>query len=753
MNINAFTLRRTTWTVATLALLASACDSTSDLAGPPVTAGVQQTLALELSDASADPGQQIAIALTAGESRTLGGVQGRLHFDANRLRYRGQLREAGTRQLALVNAEEAGRGELRVAVLDPAGIVRTGAFVFDVVGKGYESSLSFSVEEAGLNGTPVKLVDARVAPTVIINPSLATGGGEARRLSVQDWAAIIQREGILASRDPGEIRNGLKYGDTNFDGNITLSDALYIINVSVGLNEMIVGTDGTGATGDRDAVVAGNVFPANAPGLGEPGDAIPPGREADGSNKITLGDGLAIINESALLDQPVVGDVIPGRPLTPVTNRVIVASNITSNTTWTNGNIYELSGGIFVTNGATLTIEPGTLIEGQRGAGAGVGGAALFISRDGRIVADGTPLQPIVMTCVGTPTPRFKGCWGGITVLGSASINDGTLTSPVIAGRAPTGGCAEKVAEGGAGNYGGCNDNDDSGILRYVRIEYAGFRFTPTNELNGLALNGVGRGTIIDYVQVHAGLDDGIEMFGGTVNMKHLVLTANSDDSFDFTEGWNGKAQFIIVQHDPLDSDKGFENDNNEFLFDNLPRATPIVYNATLVGKPDPSSTAGTAGNNSVGALHIRRGARPKYFNLIVQNFSFALDLDDASTCVNFGTELELKNSIFAANLRLDASDTGDPAGCGATEVDAINLAGANNQVVATSPLVSPLDVMVPDFRPTFGTATGAATPPNDGFFDATATYIGAVAPATATKNNIPWYVGWTRGWQNSTTP
>lgn len=752
MELNAFTRRRVTSALAAFGLFATACDRNESVVSPrPPSA--RPSLTVEVSNAGATGGQ-VAVAVASNRA-DLGGFQGYLRYDASRLRYRGQVRDAGADQILLVNEQRADFGELRIAVLEAGGMDRTASLVFDVIGGGYAESLSLQVEEAGLSGSVVSLTDVEVKGGVAVDHSLSKS--DPKRLTVADWATLLksQERGALFSRDPGEIRPGLKYGDTNFDGNITVGDALYMINISVGLNEMIIGTDGTGALGDRDAVVAGNVFPFNAPGLGEAGDATPPGLEANGSRVITLGDGLAIINEAAGIDQPVAGEIIPGRPATPVSNRVVVSSNITTNTTWTNNNIYELQGGITVTNGATLTIQPGTQIEGQRGSGPGVGGAALFIARDGRIIADGTPLQPIVMTCVGTPTARFKGCWGGITVLGNASLNDGTLTSPAIPSRGTAGGCREKAAEGNAGNYGGCNDNDDSGIIRYVRVEYAGFRFTELNELNGLALNGVGRGTIVDYVQVHAGLDDGIEMFGGTVNLKHLVLTANSDDSFDYTEGWNGKAQFVIIQHDSLDSDKAFENDNYEFAHDATPRATPTIYNVTMVGKANPASTSGVANNNSVGGLHVRRGTRPHFFNFIVQNFPFAMDIDDASTCVDFNTAtgFELKNSIFAANLRLDDADGSDPAGCGANEAAAINAPGTNNSVVATSPLLSPLNVMVPDWRPAFGTATGGATPPNDGFFDATATYIGAVQPASATKSNIPWYAGWTRGWQSPSTP
>ena len=756
MQYRTSTFRRTTCALAVLGVLA-ACERSDTLIAPSAPLASSASLALEVSDANASNGQQVAIAIANESGSALGAVQGYLRFKPNQLRFRGQVRDAASNEILLVNEQDVARGELRLAALNAAGLNRTSPLVFDVLDAGYASSLSFVVEEAVLNGSPVARTNVTVDAAYHVNRALG-GLAAPAHLSVQEWSDILSAQGTSAA-EPGEIRNGLKFGDTNFDGNLTLADALYVINISVGLNEMIVGTDGTGPVGDRDAVVAGNVSPANSPGLGEVGDATPPGLEGNGSRVLSLADGLAIINEFVGVDQPVVGEIIPGRPLVPVSNRIVISANVTTNTTWTNGNIYELQGGIVVTNSATLTIQPGTLIEGQQGTGPGIGGAALFVARDGRLVADGTALQPIVFTCKDNGAARFKGCWGGISVLGNAALNDGALNSPIITGRATTGGCREKTAEGsanlavGLALYGGCNDNDDSGIFRYIRVEYAGFRFTPTNELNGLALYGVGRGTIVDFVQIHAGLDDGLEMFGGTVNMKHIVATANSDDSFDYTEGWNGDAQFIIVQLDSLDSDKGFEQDNYEFGNDFTPRATPRIYNATVIGKAFVTSTSGTAGNNAVGGLHVRRGTWPKMFNFLVQNFPFALDIDDTATCTGWNTAagFEIKNSIFTQNTRLDASDTPDPA-CEANESAAILLAGSNNLTPATSPLISPLDVRVPDWRPAFGTATGGAVPPGS-FFDATATYIGAVAPANATKSNIPWYSGWTRGWATATTP
>jgi hypothetical protein len=743
--------------MASLGLL-TACDRSDSTTAPLAAVASRSALTLEVSDRAAKAGDRIAVSLANATGSDLGGIQGTLRFDPSRLRYVGQLRDGDSDQIVMVNAKNASRGELTVVVADGTGILHTMPLVFAVVNGGYDAGLQFSVTDAVLNGTPVKRTSVTVASAAQANASLQSTG-EATTWSMNMWKQALRSE---IARDPGEIRPGLKFGDTDMNGVLDLVDALYVINVLVGNAEIIIGTDGTGATGDRDGVVASNVQPFNLPGLGEASDNLAPGIETDGSRQIALDDALAIINDFVGNNQPVVGEIIPGRPTTPASNRVVVTGNITTNTTWTKNNIYELVDEVVVTGGATLTIEAGTLVEGRQGTFAGgvsSDGSALYIARDGKINAVGTALEPIVFTCKGT---KFKGCWGGVSILGSASQNRGTATSPIIAGRAATGGCVEAASEGRTAKlYGGCNDDDNSGTLQYARIEYAGFRFTATNELNGLALYGVGRGTTLSHIQVHAGLDDGIEFFGGTVNAKYIYLTANSDDSFDFTESFTGNVQFVVVQQDSLDSDKGLEMDNNSTAPNTqTPISAPKLYNFTVVGKQFVSSTSGAAGNNAVGGLHVRVGALPKMFNFIVQNFPFAIDIDDAATCTGFNTSagLQISHSIFTQNGRLDNSDTSDPAGCGATEVEALNAAGTN-LFPASSPLLSPLNVVVPDFRPAFGTATGGIAPPASpvgapaGFFDVTATYVGAVKPATATRNEVPWYAGWTRGWASATAP
>ncbi len=717
------------------------------------------TLTMYISSETASPGDRVAISITPESIRDVGGFQGFFNYDASRLRYIGQ----GTlddETIVLVNTRAADRGQLRVGAMNPRGVRGSvGPLVFEVLRAGYSLGLEFQAEEAVTAGANLRRIDDIDVMPIARRSSAVRVPSEVRRLTARDW---IERVEPGAGKDirntvaavPGAIVPGLVYGNVNLNSTgvqVTLSDAISTLNVSVGLNEMIIGTD-LPAPG-VDAVIAMNVEPTNAPGLGEPPPTdpnLPPGATATGPGDITLSDAVAILNGAVQIPHAVVNMPIPGRPAAPATNRIIVSANITTNTTWTKSNIYELQGGIQVTGGATLTIEPGTLIEGQRGSGPGVGGSALFVQRDGMIIADGTPREPIKFTCVGTG--KFKGCWGGITINGNANLNEGTLTSPIIAGRAATGGCFEKQGEGSSGLYGGCNNADNSGIMRYVVIEYSGFRFTTTNELNGIAFQGVGSGTTLDYIQVHGGLDDGIEMFGGTANLKHLVITHASDDSFDWVEGWSGRAQFILIQQDSLDADKGFEADNTNTSFDAIPRALPLISNVTIIGRQTQVAAGGTPGpvpaNDVEGGMHIRRGTRPVIHNAIVLGEPFGLDLDDASTCVTDATggPIEIRGSMFLTPTggTLADPDGSDPAGCG-SEDTWLQQASFSN-LFADPMLRSPWDYETPDFRPTNGSpATTGIAPPSDPFFDATATFRGAVPPANTANANVPWYSGWTR--------
>jgi hypothetical protein len=748
---NLFSRRRTGAPLLLAALFLAACDQT-DLptvsGAPPLN---ELSLTVKVSSLNATSGDLIAVAIDPEYAGTLSGVQGFLRFDESRLAYIGQRTDRG---VMLVNARRAERGELRFAAVREGGFVSDiGDFVFEVRRSDYSRALQLVVTEASTASDRFTRLISKVSVRRWIDEDAALLTDDATPMSAADWMRRLEpaadpRAGEVTLARPGEYKSNLKFGDANLTGGApTIGDVVFLLNVAVGLNELLIDSD-TSSANRRDAVIAGNVSPDNTPGLGEPNDALRPGvTSATDFGSITLSDAVAVLGEIGNPAQVVVGETIPGRPTTLPSNRVIVSGNVAGGN-WTKNNIYELQGGVTV-SGGTLTIEPGTRVEGQRGTGPGVGGAALSVQRDGRLVADGTPLEPIVFTCVGVP--KVKGCWGGLVINGNATLNDGTATSPIIPGRAATGMCNEKQGEGSSGLYGGCNPADDSGILRYVVIEYSGFRFTTTNELNGLALQGVGTGTVIDFVQVHAGQDDGFELFGGTVNVKHLLITASSDDGFDYTEGWSGKGQFIIVQADSLDGDKGFENDGHPA---GTAIATPTIWNATVIGKLNPSSSSGADPNNNVeGGLHTRVGARVTYGNFIVMNFPFALDIDNDITCAPAPPPYSFTASVFFNNNTLDNTDTGDPVGCvGTGGTEATYLQGAGNQF-GNPNLLAAFNVVTPDFRPAFGSGTGCATPPADAFFDAAATYCGAVPPANASKSNIPWYAGWSRGWQTLATP
>lgn len=233
-----------------------------------------------------------------------------------------------------------------------------------------------------------------------------------------------------------------------------------------------------------------------------------------------------------------------------VTN-VIVTSNITTNTTWTSDNVYELAGRIAVLNGVTLTIEPGTIIKGQAGTGANA--TALLVARGGKINAVGTETKPIIFTSVAdeiTPEqfatgnfsspnldPSTQGLWGGVIILGYAPIS---ASAPEVQ--------IEGIPTTDLnGLYGGNNPNDNSGVLKYVSIRHGGTNIGNGNEINGLTLGGVGSGTIIENIEIVGNQDDGIEFFGGNVNVNNLIVWYSGDDAIDTDQSWGGTLNNFIV--------------------------------------------------------------------------------------------------------------------------------------------------------------------------------------------------------------
>lgn len=395
---------------------------------------------------------------------------------------------------------------------------------------------------------------------------------------------------------------------------------------------------------------------------------------------------------------------VPGidKPVRVLKGRFTQDLTLTSDTYWV------LRGTVFVHEPARLTVQPGTRVIGETATRG-----TLVIDRGAQIIADGRADAPIVFTSDQPIGQRARGDWGGLIINGRAPVN---LPGGVGLG------------EGDTGAYGGNDPNDNSGILRYVRVEFAGIEFSPDNELNGIAFQGVGRGTIVDHVQVHFNKDDGVEMFGGTVDLKHVVLTGIGDDSIDWTFGWTGRIQFAIAQQRGDDADRGIEADNNGNNNDLLPRSQPTIYNVTLVG--DPGTVRGA--ESTVG-MTLREGTAGTLRNVVVIGFKTSgVDVRNNSTLAQVASrQLSLAHAILFGNLRNVAS--------GAATLVAAN-AGTIQQVNPL--LVDPYNLEAPLFRPQPGSPAvtlAPAIPPNDGFFQV-ALFRGALSDDPAQD----WTLGWT---------
>ncbi|MCX7743579.1 MAG: T9SS type A sorting domain-containing protein [Flavobacteriales bacterium] len=337
------------------------------------------------------------------------------------------------------------------------------------------------------------------------------------------------------------------------------------------------------------------------------------------------------------------------------TTTVNITANITTNTTWTNTNVYHLNNSIiYVKPGATLTIEPGTII---RGSGKGT----LVIERGAKIFAQGTANQPIVFTSNANPGLRNYGDWGGVVICGAAKHN-------LIAG-------SNAIVEGGIGNvstqtgvHGGNNDDDSSGVFSYVRIEFCGISLTPdpNSEINGLSLYSVGRKTKIDHVQVSYSGDDSFEWFGGTVDAKYLVAFRGLDDDFDTDNGFRGRVQFACAIRDSRFADQsgsnGFESDNDANGSYRMPATRPTFSNVTIIGPINPQN-GDTVNTNYRRALHLRRNTKLSVYNSIFVGFpSAGFLLDGRNTAANYCLDtLAFRSNIIAGcnfDWRLSNADT-----------------------------------------------------------------------------------------------
>ena len=463
---------------------------------------------------------------------------------------------------------------------------------------------------------------------------------------------------------------------------------------------------------------------------------------------------------------------------------VFVSSNIAASTTWTRDNVYKLTQQIYVLPGATLTIQAGTRISSQ----AGVGGS-LAITKGAKIIANGNDRRPIIFT-----TDNDNGTWreaanewGNLTIMGAGYISENATVGNVPTCDANNVAAMEGLVADFPGDtkvlYGGGDDDDDSGILSFVSIRYGGRVVGLNNELNGLSLGGIGRGTDINHIEIMNNVDDGIEIWGGTVNLKHFAIINIGDDSLDVDQGWRGKAQFgLIVQGNSLDASQGSGVGDNACEFDGAedsdwqPVTTASIYNLTVIGQPVDGD----------GLTAWRDNARVQYRNCIFMDGGEALvrfDNDDGDgangygfngtlswadtwttaynavpphandcpagiyTAQTSGNLAEIKDSVFFRNLNPAAYTEATARGVlspsnNNVRIDDPDPAGAPiKRIQRGAPVVrggrTILQLEELDPRPANEALTSVAVAPNDGFFTP-ARFRGAFDPAFPC-----WLDGW----------
>jgi hypothetical protein len=429
----------------------------------------------------------------------------------------------------------------------------------------------------------------------------------------------------------------------------------------------------------------------------------------------------------------------------------ILEGRITANRTLKADYTYKLRGLVYVTNGAILTIEPGTKIVGETGKTGG-----LIITRSCKIIADGTPEKPIVFTSE-SAVPK-RGDWAGVVLLGNAPTNssfNGVQGVGEIEGGINN--------SDGLGLYGtpatqGQNPADNSGILRYVRIEYAGYAFLPDKEINGLTFGGVGNQTIVDHVQVSYANDDSFEWFGGTVNCTHLISYKTLDDDFDTDNGYSGKVQFGISLRDSAVADisksEAFESDNDANGSSLLPQTSAVFSNMTVIG---PKETLANTGNSLfVWGAQIRRNSNLSLYNSIIMGYPNGLYIDatkgvPTDNNITAGT-LQIQNNIIAGcttpviySLGTNAN-VPTTANTSSTITAWYNTPAFGNSILTNNSdvqLSAPFNYSTPDFNPATNTspaATGASftsTKLATGF--TSVNYKGACAVGDT------WWKGWTK--------
>ncbi len=372
---------------------------------------------------------------------------------------------------------------------------------------------------------------------------------------------------------------------------------------------------------------------------------------------------------------------------------VTILDSIYQNTTWNSSTVYKLMGIVYVTSGATLTIPAGTIIRG------GDGTASLIIEPGAKIIAEGTSTNPIIFTSNNPVGSRQAGDWGGIIICGKAPNNLPGGTG---------------VIEGGVRTvHGGTNPNDDSGILKYVRIEFAGFAFQPNKEINSLTMGSVGNGTTIEHIQVSFGNDDSYEWFGGTVNAKYLISFRSLDDDFDTDNGFSGNVQFGVVVRDPdladVSGSNAFESDNDANGSNTTPITSATFSNISVFGPL--ASLSDQVNPNFKRAMHIRRNSSLSVYNSFFMGYPTGLCIDGALSEANAQSDnLKVEYSIIVGSKPgkfFAIGTTGTTAEDSLQRLAAIRdyffASTRHNDTLATNDLLnisSPFTFTTPDFKP-----------------------------------------------------
>jgi hypothetical protein len=410
--------------------------------------------------------------------------------------------------------------------------------------------------------------------------------------------------------------------------------------------------------------------------------------------------------------------VVPTDPNSNVITGVISSSKFYAKGKWI------LKGYVYVVDGATVTFEAGCVVVSdvaEKGA--------LIIERGAKIIAQGTSTNPIVFTSGKAIGSRAPGDWGGIILLGKAPTNRPLDPAPII--------------EGGVGRqYGGTDPFDESGVLRFVRIEYAGIAAEPGSEINGLTCGGVGSGTIIENVMVSFGNDDAFEFFGGTVNARNLIALATADDDFDFDFGYSGKIQYAVAMRKPDfvdagDAGNGVECDNDASGSNATPITRPQMSNFTIVG---PNDATGTAANHNFSMRWRRRTQFIVRNSIFIGHPDAGFSMESDGTLNDYMNNVsEFRNNLVHASTNVYRSSNANIASAAQIQTKAQSEGCITLATSAAAELTSPFYSTAPNFLPKTGSPalTGASFTGMNSFFTPT-TFRGAMG----TTN-------WTTGWAN----